>query len=78
MTQITTCTGNSAGNLKGFWFRLSDPEDDNSEYIDLPIMGKTGTESKSTCYTIDVQSTIEEIQADDNFVGFVNAISYQI
>ena len=41
VTEITTCTGNDRGNLKGFWFRLGDPTDENSDFIDLPTMGKS-------------------------------------
>ena len=76
VTQITSCNGNGRDRLKGFVFRLSDPNDSSKGFIDLPIMGKTGSDDASTCYTDNVLYDVTSISATINNKGFVNSLQF--
>ena len=77
ISQITVCYGNGRQNLKGFSFRLTDPTGASAEQIDIPIMGKKGTEEASTCTDIPVTGQITKIVTSLTDDGkYVNAISF--
>ena len=77
ISQITVCAGNGRSNLKGFSFRLSDPNGGGASDVDLPMMGKTGTDEASECVDLPVTGRITKIITSLTSDGkFVNAISF--
>ena len=77
ISQITVCTGNGRGNLKGFSFKLSDPNGDSDDDVDIPIMGKTGTDDASGCVNLPVTGRVTKIVTSLTDDGkYVNAISF--
>ena len=78
ISQITVCSGNGRGNLKGFSFKLSDPNGDSDDDVDIPIMGKTGTDDASECVDLPVAGRVTKIVTSLTDDGkYVNAISFQ-
>ena len=79
VTEITTCFGNmSPGIMKGFSFKLSDPNNSNSGAIELPMLGKEGAPNSNTCETIDMTQGLVKIKTSLDITNrFVNAISYR-
>ena len=59
--------------MDGFTFSLSDPNDAESGFIDLPIMGKTGLEEEGRCISTDINGSIRTIYAHTSR-GFVEKI----
>ena len=72
--QVTVCYGNGKGNLKGFQFRIG-----GSSFVNLPLVGKRGIPSASTCDSFEVNTRVTKIETSmKNDGSFVNAIAFHI
>ena len=74
ITEIKVCSGRDKGNLKGFQFKLSDPENPDVA-VDLPYMGKPVDEE--LCQTVSVPEPIDEIYAITNNKDHVRGIVFR-